>query len=148
MVRDEEPSGPYLAAIQRGLSRGTVYSNFASKDELFLALLRETIRQRLWQIARAMASAPTLTAQTRQASQVMTDELDEHPEHHLLFIEFWMRAVRDPGIQRSVPRPPAGDPVRTRWRAGGTSSTMGPRTADARARAGDRAYDPVQRLRA
>ena len=57
-----------------------------------MALLRETIRQWLWQIARVMAPAPTLTAQTRQASQVMTDELDEHPEHHLLFIEFWMRA--------------------------------------------------------
>jgi AcrR family transcriptional regulator len=86
-------------AAMAGLSRGAVYSNFANKDELFLALLRETIQQRLEQIARAMAPARTLTAQTRQASQVMTGELHEHPERHLLFIEFWMRAVRDPGIR-------------------------------------------------
>ncbi|MEU4227779.1 TetR family transcriptional regulator [Nonomuraea sp. NPDC026600] len=87
-------------AAMAGLSRGAVYSNFAGKDELFLELLRETIAQRIRQIARAMAPAPTRAAQTRQAGEVMVGELREHPERHLLFIEFWMRAVRDPDIRQ------------------------------------------------
>lgn len=86
-------------AATAGLSRGAVYSNFSGKDELFFALLQETIDQRLRQIARAMAPAPTLSDQLRQVGEVMIEEVREHPERHLLFIEFWMRAARDPGVR-------------------------------------------------
>ena len=86
-------------AAAAGLSRGAVYSNFASKDELFLALLRETVDERLRQVRSAMRAAPTADEQTRQAGRRMTGTLRQRPDMHLLVIEFWLRAARDPAVR-------------------------------------------------
>ncbi|WP_433475611.1 TetR/AcrR family transcriptional regulator [Spirillospora sp. CA-142024] len=83
-------------AAAAGLTRGAVYSNFTGKEELLLALLGETVAQRIERIARAVAPTQTLREQTRQIGEVMIGELRDGPERHLLFVQFWLKAVHDP----------------------------------------------------
>ncbi len=82
-------------AAAAGLSRGAVYSNFAGKDELFLALFRETVDRRL----RELGTTALQQGTAREAGRAMSATFEEAPELHLLLMEFWMRAARDPGVR-------------------------------------------------
>lgn len=77
------------------LSKGTFYWNFASKEDLFLALLEERIDQparALMEITRdAPAEQPTASAVSRGLSQL----LEEQRETLLLLHEYWAAAARD-----------------------------------------------------
>ncbi|MEV7425487.1 MULTISPECIES: TetR/AcrR family transcriptional regulator [unclassified Streptomyces] len=86
-------------AAAAGLSRGAIYSNFTGKDDLFLALLRETVDERLRQLHAAVRPAPSAHEQTLHAGRAMTRALRESPELHLLTMEFWLRAARDPAVR-------------------------------------------------
>jgi AcrR family transcriptional regulator len=79
-----------------GLTKGAVYSNFASKDELFFALLGEHIALRLEVFAALQldASGPALGA--RRIGDALMRAAVEDQDWQLLFIEFWQRAMRDP----------------------------------------------------
>src|SRR5271167_332163 len=50
-----------------GLTKGAVYSSFASKDELFYALMRERIGERLELVAEAAERQTTIEDVTRDA---------------------------------------------------------------------------------
>nr|WSZ99889.1 TetR family transcriptional regulator [Streptomyces sp. NBC_00857] len=86
-------------AAAAGLSRGAIYSNFASKDDLFLALLRETVNERLRQLRDAVRPALSAREQAVGASRSMTQALRQRPDLHLLMMEFWLRAARDPAVR-------------------------------------------------
>ena len=55
-------------AAAAGLTKGAVYSSFASKDELFYALMRERIGERLDLVAEAAERQPTVGDITRDAA--------------------------------------------------------------------------------
>lgn len=82
-------------AAAAGLSRGAVYSNFASKDELFLALFQQTIGERLHQISSTAMAQDSASG----AGRAMSETFERNPEVHLLLMEFWMRAARDEGVR-------------------------------------------------
>ena len=82
-------------AAEAGFSVGALYSNFAGKDDLFLAVFDGHVR---W--CRARLEAATAASDTRAAVDAWMDGLTEDPEQLLIFIEFWAYAVRKPKLRR------------------------------------------------
>jgi AcrR family transcriptional regulator len=84
-------------AAAAGFTKGAVYSNFASKDELFLALMAEEVQRRVDGVTAALQAATDLPA----ALAAVNAELSRREAAwQLLFLEFWQRAVRDPEVRR------------------------------------------------
>jgi AcrR family transcriptional regulator len=83
-----------------GLTKGAIYSNFGSKDELFYALMSSQINDRLSQITDSIGAHTTFAEFARAAGRVIRDTTAGDPEWHLTFIEFWTRAMRNPTLRR------------------------------------------------
>lgn len=88
-------------AASAGFTKGAVYSNFGSKDELFLALLEAQIARRVATVESALRSAPDLPAALAAAGSELA-RVD--PAAQLLQVEFWQRAVRDPEVRNRFVR--------------------------------------------
>jgi AcrR family transcriptional regulator len=91
-------------AVAAGLTKGAVYSSFASKEELFYALIRERIRERLELVTKAADGRATVSDITRDTASALGELMSTQAEWSLLFIEFWARAVRDPGLRDELAR--------------------------------------------
>ncbi|MGO9974581.1 MAG: TetR/AcrR family transcriptional regulator [Solirubrobacteraceae bacterium] len=91
-------------AAAAGLTKGAVYSSFHSKDELFYALMRERIDERLALVAIAVGSQTTLQDTTREAGAGLAELIFSQTDWQLLFIEFWARAVRDESLRKEFAR--------------------------------------------
>jgi AcrR family transcriptional regulator len=91
-------------AVAAGLTKGAVYSSFHSKEELFYALMRERIRERLELVTKAVERQATVRDITRDAASALAELISSQAEWHLLFIEFWARAVRDPDLRDEFAR--------------------------------------------
>jgi AcrR family transcriptional regulator len=79
-------------AAAAGFTKGAVYSNFGSKDELFLALMEAEVGRRV----EAVEAALRATSDLAGALAAVGAELSRRdPTWQLLFLEFWQRAVRD-----------------------------------------------------
>jgi len=87
-------------AEEAGFTRGAVYSNFESKDDLFLALLDERIEQRVREFHEATAKRGTLEDLTRGDARRWAATMARKPEWTLLLMEFWTHAARDPRLRR------------------------------------------------
>ena len=87
-------------AEEAGFSKGAVYSRFASKADLFLALLEERIEERAGQHVAVLEDAGNaergLVALLERAARADRAE----PEWQLLVIEFRVHAARDPELNR------------------------------------------------
>jgi AcrR family transcriptional regulator len=83
-------------AAAAGFTKGAVYSNFASKDELFLALLEAHSARRIEAVESALARARDVP----EALAAVAAELGRPDAgNQLLLVEFWQRAVRDPAVR-------------------------------------------------
>ena len=91
-------------AVAAGLTKGAVYSSFASKEDLFYALMRERIRERLELVTKAVERQATVRDIARDAGGALAELISSQAEWHLLFIEFWARAVRDPDLRDEFAR--------------------------------------------
>ncbi|MFE4589219.1 TetR/AcrR family transcriptional regulator [Streptomyces laurentii] len=79
-----------------GFTRGAYYSNFASKEELFLALFDEHGERVVRRLAEAVdALAPEECTLERLAGLVARIEPDER-DWYLVSMEFTLHAIRDP----------------------------------------------------
>ncbi|OSC30762.1 TetR family transcriptional regulator [Mycobacterium vulneris] len=86
-----------------GFTKGAVYSNFESKDELFLALLDREFERRGGQIATALNSSGGDThAAARELSQSVLDSVRDHSDYYVLLVEYWLRAQRDPQLRERL----------------------------------------------
>ncbi len=83
-----------------GFSTGAVYSNFESKEELFLSLYEERIQRRRRELreaaARAGGGAAGLASAVASVEQVFRRERD----WFLLYFEFSLHAARNPAFAR------------------------------------------------
>lgn len=86
-------------AEEAGLTKGAVYSNFESKEDLFLTLFEEHLERRMADIRRAVDPARSVEQQAEDAARDFLRFLRTEPEWFLLSIEFWAYAVRDPGLR-------------------------------------------------
>jgi AcrR family transcriptional regulator len=89
-----------LVAEEAGFTKGAVYSRFAGKADLFLALLEERITQRIAEMTAVAAEKHGTmdlgAAMGRQwDAKLRTDEA-----WSLLLIEFRLHAARDPAVNR------------------------------------------------
>jgi AcrR family transcriptional regulator len=100
-------------AAAAGFSKGAVYSNFASKDDLVFALMEREINSRVERVLATAQSEPTAESQWREAGHQLSEVLGQSRDWQLLFIEFWLRAVRDPRLreQFAARRAPLRKPI-------------------------------------
>jgi AcrR family transcriptional regulator len=116
-------------AAAAGFTKGAVYSNFGSKDELFLALMTDEVARRVEVVEAALRETTDLAD---ALAAVGTELSRREATWQLLYLEFWQRAVRDPDVRRAfvasrrdlrtriadvVARFLAEHPVRTHWDA-------------------------------
>ncbi|WP_410876173.1 TetR/AcrR family transcriptional regulator [Nocardia sp. A7] len=81
-----------------GFTKGAVYSNFGSKDDLFFALLDQQIAHRIdavTALARAAGTQPTMKA----LGELLTRGLLDNRDWQTLFTEYWLRAMRDETVR-------------------------------------------------
>jgi AcrR family transcriptional regulator len=80
-----------------GFTKGAVYSNFESKDDLFLALFKANYEQEMTRL-RATLEASTVPPADRLADFVAFTgtEIERSPTSPLLNLEFWLYAARNP----------------------------------------------------
>jgi AcrR family transcriptional regulator len=87
-----------VAAVA-GFSKGAVYSNFASKEDLVLELMEQAITTRVERVSAALSGTPNPAGRSQEAGRLLTEALRQEPEWQVLFIEFWLLAVRDASLR-------------------------------------------------
>jgi AcrR family transcriptional regulator len=83
-------------AEEAGVSKGALYYNFASKDDLFLALLDARMQERLEEIEVAFGVDDSTGAPVDRAARDYVENLKRNREWITLFFEFVAFAARDP----------------------------------------------------
>jgi AcrR family transcriptional regulator len=84
-------------AEEAGFSKGVVYSQFASKSDMFLALLEQRIAERARRNAAAAAGLAGHSGLVAFIEQLAARQADER-DWGLLLIEFRTHAARDPEL--------------------------------------------------
>jgi AcrR family transcriptional regulator len=94
-------SGASINAIaaEAGFSKGALYWNFASKQELFFALLDERIDARIRALFEMTEAAPADAAMEGEVSLGLSAVLEQERDLVLLFHEYSALAVRDPRLR-------------------------------------------------
>ena len=95
-------------AEHAGFTKGAFYANFASKEELFLALLDEHFADVLERVDLAISGDDDLLDQAREGAASFMRFIAADPDWERLFFDF--SALRD--AQRGVPRRAGGSPPR------------------------------------
>jgi AcrR family transcriptional regulator len=89
-------------AEQAGYTKGAFYANFASKEELFLAMLDERFAERLQEIDRVMTGTGEPEDMARRAGVDFARYLAADPEWQRLFFEFSAHAARNPEFREEL----------------------------------------------
>jgi AcrR family transcriptional regulator len=114
-----------------GYTKGAVYSNFRSKEELFLALLDRRLAGQLEQVEAlyAIESSEELRAAMHDRTE---EELAEARDFAVLIVEFWLYAMRHPAARAELAtryrrlRGRLGELIAARHARHGTSPPMPP----------------------
>jgi AcrR family transcriptional regulator len=86
-------------AREAGATTGAVYSNFRSKEDLFLSLFEQSVATDVGEYSRSFNAGETAAEQARAGADRFMQILRERPHYFPLFIEFWAYAVREPALQ-------------------------------------------------
>jgi AcrR family transcriptional regulator len=86
-------------AEQAGLSIGAVYSNFASKADLFLALYEQHVERWVGELEARVLAGKTPAERTRAAGLWWAGVVERERDWMVLELEFWAHAVRDPDLR-------------------------------------------------
>lgn len=87
------------------LSNGAIYYNFASKGELFFALLDQRQQDRLAHVRRTLSSPSGAGARDlalEDEARAVTRSLKENREWRQLLLEFQAHAARDPNLAKKL----------------------------------------------
>ena len=90
-------------AREAGASTGALYSNFAGKEDLFLALFEERVAADVRDYSQIAAEGATVEEQARGPADHWMEILRERPDYFPLFIEFWAYAIREPRFRSDWP---------------------------------------------
>ncbi len=88
-------------ADEAGFTKGAVYSNFASKEDLLLTVLEEHLVHRLDDVRSAFAETGSLD-DVRAGGTTLARIADVDADLWVLFVEFWTRASRDPRVRQRL----------------------------------------------
>ena len=89
-------------AERAGYSHGAVYSNFAGKEELFLAVFGQYMAQRIEEVTRASEVEGAFPERARAAADQWMERFGEDRETFLLHLEFMIHAARNPKLSRQL----------------------------------------------
>ncbi len=103
-----------------GFTKGAVYSNFTRKSDLFRALLEREAGRYDEALTQTVLKVPLELLPDVAAELLAAPESD--PETQVLLVEFWLAAVRDPSLRRSLLNTTevVGEAVDTKLRESGT----------------------------
>jgi AcrR family transcriptional regulator len=87
-------------AREAGATTGAIYSNFETKEELFLALFEDHVASQVRKYRELFARGTNLEERSRGGADDWMAYLREEPDSFPLLIEFWSYAVRDPKLRR------------------------------------------------
>jgi len=91
-------------ATEAGYTTGAVYSNFASKEDLFLALADREVEERLAEVRAVIEAATRPEDLGDAAAEQFRAFIARDPDWPLLFYEFWSSGVREPRLRRGFER--------------------------------------------
>jgi AcrR family transcriptional regulator len=112
-------------AADAGFTKGAVYANFGSKEELFLEMLDARFARRLQDMERAMSTDEPPEVQARTAGRDFVEFLGSDPDWQRLFVEAALHASRDEAFRVKLSahyatmRERMADLLRARSAAGG-----------------------------
>jgi len=79
-----------------------VYANFASKEDLFLAVLDTRFDQRMAELEHVFASGDDPEVQAAQAGASFTRAIEADPDWQRLFVDFTALAARDEAFRAQM----------------------------------------------
>lgn len=93
-----------LIAEQAGYTRGAFYSNFADKDEIFLAIVEERSRRGIREISGLLDASkdPTEFVHLLKERGERDRQSKQNRRWALLSAEFWLYALRNPKARRML----------------------------------------------
>jgi AcrR family transcriptional regulator len=91
-------------ASEAGFTKGALYYNFASKEELFLALLDQHIEARIQLLHELASRAAPAEARLSEGADRTVSSLREEREWSLLYLEFAAYAARNARFRRKFER--------------------------------------------
>ncbi|MGB8421084.1 TetR/AcrR family transcriptional regulator [Paraburkholderia sp.] len=83
-------------AAEAGYTQGAFYSNFASKEDLFVELMRERSKTQMTDIARTLSDPSASADDILNALEIWAQTLDAEPEWSVLGVEFKLQGRRNP----------------------------------------------------
>jgi AcrR family transcriptional regulator len=86
-------------AREAGATTGAIYSNFAGKEELFLALFEDHVASQIRKYREIFARGTNVEERSRGGADDWMAYLHDEPDSFPLLIEFWSYAVRDPKLR-------------------------------------------------
>ncbi len=89
-------------AQSAGFTKGAVYANFSSKEELFLAMVDAHFEARLVDLDRVLSPDADRDALARGAADGLMRMLAAEPEQHRLFFEFAVYAARNEPFRKQL----------------------------------------------
>jgi AcrR family transcriptional regulator len=99
--RGFHPAGVEEIAEEAGYSHGAVYSNFDSKEDLFLAVYEQRVTKRVREVTGIIADTSVpLPQRGRAAGDQWMERFAGDMEGFLLNLEFGVYAVRHPELRR------------------------------------------------
>ena len=84
-----------LIAREAGYTKGAFYANFASKEDMFLAILDEKFDAEMERLEAAMSGAGEPAVQARLAAEEFLSYVDRDPQWPRLYQEFATHAARN-----------------------------------------------------
>ncbi|WP_321818926.1 MULTISPECIES: helix-turn-helix domain-containing protein [unclassified Burkholderia] len=85
-------------AAEAGYTQGAFYSNFASKEALFVELMLERSKTQVADIARALSDPSASGDDILDALEVWSQTVDAEPEWSVLGVEFKLQGRRNPAF--------------------------------------------------
>jgi AcrR family transcriptional regulator len=89
-------------AEEAGYTKGAVYSNFAGKDDLFLAILDERFEWRTSESLAAAREAESLDDALRANARLYAEAARHEPAWEPLLVEYWTHASRSPATRKAA----------------------------------------------
>ncbi len=85
-------------AAEAGLTKGAVYSNFASKDDLLLAIMEDHLIERMQDATAVFDSDLSTPAAVRAAGARLLASMVDDANWHALLLEYWTIARHDDAL--------------------------------------------------
>ncbi len=91
-------------AEEAGYSHGAVYSNFAGKEDLFLAVFEQYMSERVQEVARAVEIEGSFAERARAGADQWMQRFASDRDTFLLHLEFMIHAARNPHLSEQLGR--------------------------------------------